>query len=120
MDYELLINNKYLVNKKSLKNKLKDILEIIETKKIDIKEEQFNKNLNSFIVSYIKLNNYSKNNRDSVQNIEIIELLIDELISKVENDPYLSTGIETKIIEIKNNIKNYDTKQSNINIKMKY
>ena len=66
-----------------------------------------------------RVDNYSKNNRDSVRNIEIIELLIDELICKIENDPYLSNSIETKIIEIKNNIKNYDTKQSNINIKMK-
>ena len=116
-----LITNKQKSHTQS-KHVIKDIYTILDKHKtiIDITHDSIDTVLNSFLIDYIKLVKLLQIKKEDIENHEIIESLIDDIISKVEENNDLIPILTKKKIELNEKcIKHYKSDKNKINIVMK-
>ena len=110
-------------NKKQKKtgNIIKEILEIIDKNNVTLSlDDSFDSVLNNFIISYLKLKLFANKQKDEIENQDIITNIIDEIITKVENNDFIVPELNKKKIQIKENCERYYKKDNkDINIVMK-
>ena len=119
MHLSMIINRKK--KHKNTGNIIKEIIDIIEQNKVTVTtDDSFDSLLNNFVTTYIKLKTLVDKKKDEIENEQIIKNVIDEIITKVENNDFIVPELNKKKIEIKENCHRYYKKdQKDINIIMK-
>tara|TARA_B110000879_G_scaffold206569_1_gene288779 strand:+ start:533 stop:892 length:360 start_codon:yes stop_codon:yes gene_type:complete len=112
----MIINNK---KKKKKGGKLvKEILELIEQNKAKVNiDNSFEKELDIFVLSYLKLTKLIDISRDTIDNIEASKDIIDGIITKVEDNDFIIPELNKKKIFIKEEFIKH-SKQTDIKIEM--
>jgi len=113
----MIINRK----KKHSKNVrlIKNIIDTIENYKgIVSLDKTFEKELDVFVLSYLKLLKLVDINRDNIENIEISKNVIDEIITKVETNDFIVPELNKKKIIIEEACKKHYEKKTDIKIEM--
>ena len=112
-----------LINSKSKsKTIIKEIYQILKDYKVtvDISKDTFNDTLNSFLINYVKLLTFIDRDKDDIKNRNTIDNLIEDIISKSENNIALVPELNSKKIEIKTKCENTKDSKTNFNIIMKH
>lgn len=119
MHLSMIINRKK--KHKNTGNIIKEIIDIIEQNKVTVTtDDSFDSLLNNFVTTYIKLKTLVDKKKDEIENEQIIKNVIDEIITKVENNDFIVPELNKKKIEIKENCDRYYKKdQKDITIIMK-
>lgn len=119
MHLSMIINRKK--KHKNTGNIIKEIIDIIEQNKVTVTtDDSFDSLLNNFVTTYIKLKTLVDKQKDEIENEQIIKNVIDEIITKVENNDFIVPELNKKKIEIKENCDRYYKKdQKDITIIMK-
>ena len=119
MNLSMIINRKK--KHKNTGNIIKEIIDIIEQNKVTVTtDDSFDSLLNNFVTTYIKLKTLVDKKKDEIENEQIIKNVIDEIITKVENNDFIVPELNKKKIEIKENCDRYYKKdQKDITIIMK-
>lgn len=98
---------------------IKDIIGTIEKYKVQVSlDNSFEKELDMFVLSYLKLLKLVDTKRDSIENIEISKNVIDEIITKVENNDFIVPELNTKKVIIESACKKYYNSKTDIKIDM--
>ena len=116
-----LITNKQKSHNHS-KHLIKDIYSILDKYKttIDITNDSIESVLNTFLIHYIKLVKLLDIKKEDIENHDIIESLMNDIISKVEESNELIPILTKKKIELNEKcIKHYKSDKNKINIVMK-
>ena len=119
MHLSMIINRKK--KHKNTGNIIKEIIAIIDQNKVTVTtDDSFDSLLNNFVTTYIKLKTLVDKKKDEIENEQIIKNVIDEIITKVENNDFIVPELNKKKIEIKENCDRYYKKdQKDITIIMK-
>ena len=114
----MIINSKK--KHKNVGNIIKQIIEIIEEHKVNVTiDNSFEKELDIFVLSYLKLNKLIDIKRDDIENVDIARDVIDSIITKIETNDFIIPELNKKKIVIEENCKKIYEKNSNIKISMK-
>jgi hypothetical protein len=98
---------------------IKEVIDIIERYKVQVGlDNSFEKELDIFVLSYLKLLKLVDIKRDSIENIEISKNIIDEIITKVENNDFIVPGLNKKKIIIEEGCRKHYDKKTDIKIEM--
>lgn len=112
----MIINNKKK-NKKGGKL-VKEILELIDQNKAKVDtDNSFEKELDIFVLSYLKLTKLIDASLDNIENIEVSKDIIDGIITKVEGNDFIIPELNKKKIFIKDEFIKH-SKQTDIKIEM--
>ena len=97
--FELLANKKKSSNPKHI---IKEITKILNNHKtiVNISNDSFEDILNQFLLNYVKLIKLLEIRQDEIKEHKIVEQLIDDIITKVENNDTLKPELVNKKIEI--------------------
>tara|TARA_B100000787_G_scaffold169914_1_gene162860 strand:+ start:1389 stop:1778 length:390 start_codon:yes stop_codon:yes gene_type:complete len=114
----MIINKKK--KKKSSGKVVKEIIELIEEKKVEVVlDNTFETELDVFLLSYLKLNKLIDQQRETIENLEISQNILDEIVSRVEENDFIIPDLQKKKIFIKEQFLKH-TKKSDIKIEMVY
>ena len=114
----MIINRKK--KHKNTGNIIKEIMEIIDRHKVNVgTDEDFNSILDSFLLNYIKLSKMIEVKKDSIENEQVALNLIENIITKVENNDFMVPSLNIKRIEIEDKCRKHHDKHSDITIVMK-
>lgn len=113
-----------IINRKKKHKKtehiIKDILGILEKYKVKVElDDDFNNILDTFLLNYIKLSKLLEIKKDEIDNEHIVKNLVDDIITKVENNDFLIPDLNLKKINIEEKCKKHYEKNSDITIVMK-
>ena len=114
----MIINSKK--KNKNVGNIIRQITETIETHKVNVtNDNSFEKELDVFVLSYLKLNKMIDIKRDEIENVEIARGVIDSIITKIETNDFIIPELNKKKIIIEENCRKHYEKTSDIKISMK-
>ena len=95
MHLSMIINRKK--KHKNTGNIIKEIIDIIEQNKVTVTtDDSFDSLLNNFVTTYIKLKTLVDKKKDEIENEQIIKNVIDEIITKVENNDFIVPELNKK------------------------
>ena len=112
-----------IINRKKKHSKggrlIKEIIDIVEKYKVLVSlDNSFEKELDVFVLSYLKLLKMVDIKRDTLENIDISKNVIDEIITKVENNDFIVPDLNKKKIIIEESCKKHYNKKTDIKIEM--
>lgn len=112
-----------IINKKKKQRNsgklIKEIIDIVEKFTVHVSlDNSFEKELDIFVMSYLKLLKMVDIKRDNIENIEISKNIIDEIITKVENNDFIVPELNKKKIIIEEGCKKHYNKKTDIKIEM--
>lgn len=114
-----------IINKKKAKKKsqlIREIQELIESHKVNINIEGLNCDtvLDTFLLSYMQLTKLMEIEKDDFENKIIVGDIIEDIITKVENNDFIIPKLNKKKINIQEKIENFYKSNSKINITLKH
>ena len=114
----MIINRKK--KHKNTGNIIKEIMDVLDRYKVRVEEdENFNSLLDTFLLSYIKISKLVDKKRDEIENETIIRNLIDDIITRVENNDFVVPELDIKRIDIEEKCRKHHDRHSDITIVMK-